>query len=80
MVNPVSGLQYYSVNERFAELLQRIETNNRKYRYDNVDYQLSVIKNNLKAANDNPELLEVYKSNLLPHLERLDNQLRRLVA
>lgn len=80
MVNPSNGLTSYSVDERFDILLQDIEFRNRRYSYGNVDQQLATIKNNLTVAKNNPQQLYAYKQQLLPHLERLDMQLKRLVA
>ena len=80
MVNPANGLTSYSVDERFDILLQDIEYRNRRYSYGNVDQQLATIKNNLTVAKNNPQQLYAYKQQLLPHLEHLDAQLKRLVA
>ena len=75
-----TGLTQYNVNERFSILLRDIEYRNLHYSYGNVDQQLAMIKNNLNIAKSDPELLLKYKQQLLPHLERLDAQLKRLVA
>ena len=74
-----TGLTQYNVNERFDILLRDIEYRNLYYSYGNVDQQLAMIKNNLNIAKSDPELLLKYKQQLLPHLERLDAQLKRLV-
>ena len=75
-----TSLTQYNVNERFDILLRDIEYRNLHYSYGNVDQQLATIKNNLNIAKSDPELLLKYKQQLLPHLERLDAQLKRLVA
>lgn len=80
MTSYSTGLTRYNVDERFDNLLRDLEYNNRHYPYGNVDQQLVTIKNNLNIAKSDPELLLEYKQQLLPHVERLNAQLKRLVA
>lgn len=71
---------YVNTEDRFDSLLNDIIYRNQRYRYGNVDSQLSTIEHNLDALKDDPYRLKIYKENLIPHLERLDYQLKRLVA
>ena len=68
------------INDRFYYLLENIKYRNERYPYGNVDHQLVTIYNNLDALRNEPDKLLVYKINLIPHLERLSYQLKRLVA
>lgn len=74
------GLERQSIQERFDSLLNDIINRNQRYPYDNVDKQLTTIKNNLDALQNDPYQLSAYKEQLVPHLEVLDYQLKRLVA
>lgn len=71
---------YVNTEDRFDSLLNDIIYRNQRYRYGNVDSQLSTIEHNLDALKDDPYRLKIYKENLIPHLEQLDYQLKRLVA
>ena len=71
---------YVDTEDRFDSLLNDIIYRNQRYPYGNVDSQLSTIENNLDALKDDPYRLKIYKENLIPHLEQLDYQLKRLVA
>lgn len=77
--NPM-GLTSIPLESKFDQLLSEIEYRNSRYSYGNVDTQISAIKSNLEALKDNPHRLKVYKENLVPHLEILGHQLKRLVA
>lgn len=68
------------INYRFYYLLENIKYRNERYPYGNVDNQLVTIYNNLDALRNDPDKLIAYKTNLIPHLERLSYQLKRLVA
>lgn len=69
-----------NVENRFDSLLSDIISRNQRYPYGNVDRQLSTIRYNLDALKDDPYRLNIYKEQLVPHLEILDYQLKRLVA
>ena len=69
-----------NVENRFDSLLSDIISRNQRYPYGNVDRQLSTIRYNLDALKDDPYRLNIYKEQLVPHLEVLDYQLKRLVA
>lgn len=71
---------YVNTEDKFDSLLNDIIYRNQRYRYGNVDSQLSTIEHNLDALKDDPYRLKIYKENLIPHLEQLDYQLKRLVA
>ena len=71
---------YVNTEDRFDSLLNDIIYRNQRYRYGNVDSQLSTIEHNLDALKADPYRLKIYKENLIPHLEQLDYQLKRLVA
>lgn len=71
---------YVNTEDRFDSLLNDIIYRNQRYRYGNVDSQLSTIEHNLDTLKDDPYRLKIYKENLIPHLEQLDYQLKRLVA
>ena len=71
---------YVNTEDRFDSLLNDIIYRNQRYRYGNVDSQLSTIEHNLDALKDDPYRLKIYKEQLVPHLEILDHQLKRLVA
>lgn len=71
---------YITTEDRFDSLFNDIIYRNQRYRYGNVDSQLSTIEHNLDALKDDPYRLKIYKENLIPHLEQLDYQLKRLVA
>lgn len=77
--NPM-GLTSMLLESRFDQLLSEIEYRNSRYSYGNVDSQISAIKSNIEALKDNPHRLRIYKENLVPHLEILGHQLKRLVA
>lgn len=68
------------INYRFYYLLENIKYRNERYPYGNVDNQLDTIYKNLDALRNDPDKLIAYKTNLIPHLERLSYQLKRLVA
>lgn len=68
------------INYRFYDLLENIKYRNERYPYGNVDNQLVTIYKNLDALRNDPDKLYAYKANLIPHLERLSYQLKRLVA
>lgn len=68
------------INYIFYDLLENIKYRNERYPYGNVDNQLDTIYRNLNALKDDPDKLYAYKANLIPHLERLSYQLKRLVA
>ena len=68
------------INYRFYYLLENIKYRNERYPYGNVDNQLVTIYKNLDALRNDPDKLFAYKKNLIPHLERLSYQLKRLVA
>jgi hypothetical protein len=80
MVNISYDLGYENTQARFDSLLNDIISRNQRYPYGNVDRQLTTIKNNLDALQNDPYQLNAYKEQLVPHLEVLDYQLRRLVA
>ena len=69
-----------NIENRFDSLLNDIVNRNQRYPYGNVDSQLSAIRYNLNALKDDPYQLNAYKEQLVPHLEILDYQLKRLVA
>lgn len=69
-----------NVENRFDSLLSDIISRNQRYSYGNVDRQLSTIRYNLDVLKDDPYRLNIYKEQLVPHLEILDHQLKRLVA
>nr|DAR73733.1 MAG TPA: hypothetical protein [Caudoviricetes sp.] len=69
-----------NVENRFDSLLSDIISRNQRYPYGNVDRQLSTIRYNLDVLKDDPYRLNIYKEQLVPHLEELDYQLKRLVA
>ena len=69
-----------NVENRFDNLLSDIINRNQRYPYGNVDRQLSTIRYNLDVLKDDPYRLNIYKEQLVPHLEILDHQLKRLVA
>lgn len=69
-----------NVENRFDSLLSDIISCNQRYPYGNVDRQLSTIRYNLDVLKDDPYRLNIYKEQLVPHLEILDHQLKRLVA
>ena len=69
-----------NVENRFDSLLSDIISRNQRYSYGNVDRQLSTIRYNLDVLKDDPYRLNIYKEQLVPHLEILDYQLKRLVA
>lgn len=71
---------YVNTEDRFDSLLNDIIYRNQRYRYGNVDSQLSTIEHNLDALKGDPYRFLIYKENLIPHLEQLDYQLKRLVA
>lgn len=71
---------YVNTEDRFDSLLNDIIYRNQRYRYGNVDSQLSTIEHNLDALKGDPYRLKIYKENLIPHLEQLDYQLKRLVT
>ena len=71
---------YITTEDRFDSLFNDIIYRNERYPYGNVDSQLSTIEHNLDALKDFPYRLKIYKENLIPHLEQLDYQLKRLVA
>nr|DAR73906.1 MAG TPA: hypothetical protein [Caudoviricetes sp.] len=68
------------INYRFYDLLENIKYRNERYPYGNVDNQLVTIYKNLDALRNDPDKLFAYKKNLIPRLERLSYQLKRLVA
>ena len=68
------------IDYRFYYLLENIKYRNERYPYGNVDNQLDTIYKNLDALRNDPDKLITYKANLIPHLERLSYQLKRLVA
>lgn len=68
------------IDDRFYYLLENIKYRNERYPYGNVDTQVDTIYRNLNALKDDPDKLYAYKANLIPHLERLSYQLKRLVA
>lgn len=74
------GLEPQNVQDRFDSLFSDIQYRNRQYPYGNVDRQIMSIKNNLDALQNDPYRLNIYKEQLVPHLEVLDYQLKRLVA
>ena len=80
MVSNPLGQERLSVSDRFDNLLSDIAYRSQHYPYGNVDKQLSTIKYNLSLLEKDPSRLEAYKRGLLPHLEQLDYQLKRLVA
>lgn len=69
-----------NVENRFDSLLSDIISRNQRYPYGNVDKQLSTIRYNLDVLKDDPYRLNIYKEQLVPHLEILDYQLKRLVV
>lgn len=69
-----------NVENRFDSLLSDIISRNQRYPYGNVDRQLSTIRYNLDVLKDDPYRLNIYKEQLVPHLEILNHQLKRLVA
>ena len=71
---------YVNTEDRFDSLLSDIISRNQRYSYGNVDRQLSTIRYNLDVLKDDPYRLNIYKEQLVPHLEILDHQLKRLVA
>lgn len=71
---------HQSAQEHFDSLFSDIIYRNQRYPYGNVDRQIMSIKNNLDALQNDPYRLNVYKEQLVPHLEVLDYQLKRLVA
>ena len=77
--NPL-GLVRGSISDRFDNLLSDLEYRNQHYPYGNVDSQIMTIKNNLSVLQNDPYKLNVYKEQLLPHLEVLSYKLKRLVA
>lgn len=77
--NPM-GLTSATLESRFDQLLSEIEYRNRRYPYGNVDQQVLTIKSNVEALKGDPYRLKVYKENLVPHLDTLSHQLKRLVA
>ena len=78
MVSNTMGLTPMALDARFNQLLSEIESKNR--RYGNVDQQVSTIKANVNELASDPYRLKVYKENLVPHLEILSHQLKRLAA
>ena len=80
MVSNQFGFERKNVQEYFDSLLNDIISRNQRYPYGNVDRQLTTIKNNLDTLRNDPYQLNAYKEQLVPHLEVLDYQLRRLVA
>ena len=80
MVSNTMGLTPMTLDVRFNQLLSEIESRNRRYGYGNVDQQVSTIKANVNELASDPYRLKVYKENLVPHLEILSHQLKRLVA
>ena len=80
MVSNTMGLTPMTLDARFNQLLSEIESKNRRYGYGNVDQQVSTIKANVNELASDPYRLRVYKENLVPHLEILSHQLKRLVA
>ena len=74
------GFEPQSAQERFDSLFSDIIYRNQRYPYSNVDRQIMSIKNNLDALQNDPYQLNAYKEQLVPHLEVLDYQLKRLVA
>ena len=77
--NPM-GLTSIPLETKFDQLLNEIEYRNSRYSYGNVDTQISTIKANVNELASDPYRLKVYKENLVPHLEILSHQLKRLVA
>lgn len=80
MDNSQFGFEPYSVQDRFDNLLNDIIYRNQRYSYGNVDKQISAIQHSLDVLQNDPYKLNAYKEQLVPHLEVLDYQLRRLVA
>jgi len=80
MVSTNIGLTPMTLDTRFNQLLSEIEYRNSRYPYGNVDTQISTIKANVNELANDPYRLNIYKENLLPHLEILSHRLKRLVA
>ena len=76
----IANVAINDIDDRFYSLLENIKYRNERYPYGNVDNQLVTIYKNLDALKDDPDKLFAYKKNLIPHLERLSYQLKRLVA
>lgn len=76
----IANVTINDIDSRFYYLLENIKYRNERYPYGNVDIQVDTIYKNLDALKDDPDKLFAYKKNLIPHLERLSYQLKRLVA